>query len=436
MDITEQLTQEASGRFLRYISIPTSSDEDTGTSPSTPSQFRLASVLKDELIAIGIPEEDIFYDEKHCYVYASLKGDPALPKVGFIAHMDTSPESSGDNIKPQIIRDYDGEDIVLGNSGKVLSPSNFPELKDYKGQTVITTDGTTLLGADDKAGIAEIMTMASYIISHPEIRHGDIKICFTPDEEIGEGTAYFDIERFGADYAYTVDGGKIGELSYENFNAASCKITVLGANIHPGEAYKKMINSQRLALEIDSKIPDSQRPETTKDHEGFFHLLSLEGSVDKTVMRYIIRDHDKELFEQKKQYIKDVCGQIVKENPGASVDAEINDTYYNMKDIIVNGHMHIVNDAAAAMEMSGINPVIEPIRGGTDGAMLSYKGLPCPNLCAGGHNFHGVYEYIPEESMGRISYLLINIIRQQDINGAKTLEKYEQLVDQALESLS
>lgn len=420
MDIVNTLTKEATERFLRYISINTTSDEGSGTTPSTAAQFDLAEVLAEELQRIGIPSKDIYYDAVHCYVYASVKGDPALPKIGFISHMDTSPESRGDNINPQIIEDYDGGDITLGSSGKVLSPSNFPELKDYKGQTIITTDGTTLLGADDKAGIAEIMTMVSYMISHPEIRHGDIKICFTPDEEIGEGTAFFDIGRFGADYAYTVDGGKIGEISYENFNAASCKITIKGTNIHPGEAYKKMINSQRLALEIDSKIPGSQRPETTKDHEGFFHLISVEGSVDKTVMRYIIRDHDKDLFEQKKKFIKDVCEKTVGEHPGASVEADIKDTYYNMKDIIVNGHMHIVNDAVAAMEVSGINPVIEPIRGGTDGAMLSYKGLPCPNLCAGGHNFHGVYEYIPEESMGRISYLLINIIRQQDTGRSGT----------------
>lgn len=408
MDINE-LTKEAADRFLSYIKIGTASDEDSDTSPSSGSQFDLARVLVNELRDIGIPDEDIFFDDVHCYVYASVKGDSSLPKIGFISHMDTSPETSGDNVNPQIIKDYDGGDIALGNSGKVLSPSSFPELRDYIGQTIVTTDGTTLLGADDKAGIAEIMTMASYLVAHPEIRHGDIKICFTPDEEIGQGTEYFSIDRFGAHYAYTVDGGKVGEISYENFNAASCKITVHGANIHPGEAYKKMINSQRIALEIDALIPDEQRPETTKDYHGFFHLISMEGSVDETSLHYIIRDHDKKLFEQKKEFISGVCAQIEKQHPGASIEVNIEDTYYNMKDIIVPDHMHIVNDAVAAMEVSGINPIIEPIRGGTDGAMLSYKGLPCPNLCAGGHNFHGVYEYIPMESIGKIALLLINI---------------------------
>ena len=413
-DTIKALTKEASERFLKYVSIPTASDENSGTSPSTGAQYDLAEVLSEELKNIGIPEEDVYYDDQLCYVYATVKGDPDLPKIGFISHMDTSPECSGENIKPQIIRNYDGSDIALGSSGKVLSTSSFPELKEYIGQTIITTDGTTLLGADDKAGIAEIMTMASYLISHPEIRHGDIKICFTPDEEIGQGTSFFSIQRFGADYAYTVDGGKLGEISYENFNAASCRIKIHGANIHPGEAYGKMINSQRIAMKIDAAIPDSQRPETTRDHEGFFHLMSIEGSVDLTEMRYIIRDHDRELYEQKKEFIKNLCAGIEKEHPGAVIEVSISDTYYNMRDVIVPDHMHIVNDAIAAMEISGINPVIEPIRGGTDGAMLSYKGLPCPNLCAGGHNFHGVYEYIPEESLGRIAYLLINIATHRD----------------------
>lgn len=409
MDIIEELMHGAAERFLSYISIGTASCEDTGMHPSTTKQFDLARKLLSELELIGIPREKLFFDEEHCYVYASIDGDPALPKIGFISHMDTSPESSGDNIRPQIIKDYDGKDIVLGTSGKTLSPSSFPELKDYIGQTIITTDGTTLLGADDKAGIAEIMTMASYLLSHPEIRHGDIRIAFTPDEEIGEGTKFFDIERFGADFAYTVDGGRIGEISYENFNAASCRIKVQGINIHPGEAFGKMINSQRAALSIDAGIPGTQRPETTKDREGFFHLISIEGSVNETVMNYIIRDHDKKLFEQKKEFINELCAKAEAQYPGLITEVTIRDTYYNMRDVIVPDHMHIVNAAIAAMEKSGINPVIEPVRGGTDGAMLSYKGLPCPNLCAGGHNFHGVYEYIPAESMGKISYLLINI---------------------------
>ncbi|MCR5199517.1 MAG: peptidase T [Saccharofermentans sp.] len=406
MDINK-LTRETTDRLLSYVSVGTASDEGTGTHPSTRKQFDLAYKLVDELEGLGVNK--VFLDEEHCYVYATIKGEEDLPKIGFISHMDTSPESCGDNIRPQIIKDYDGGDIALGDSGKVLSPVNFPELKKYRGQTLITTDGSTLLGADDKAGIAEIMTMAAYLLSHKDIKHGDIKICFTPDEEIGEGTEFFDIERFGADYAYTVDGGRIGEISYENFNAASCKISIQGANIHPGEAYGKMINSQRVALFIDSNIPDSERPETTKDREGFFHLISINGTVDKTNMSYIIRDHDKKLFEQKKEFIKDVCRKAQEKFPGAAVEADIKDSYYNMRDVIVPDHMGTVNRAIAAMEISGINPIIEPIRGGTDGAMLSFKGLPCPNLCAGGHNFHGVYEYVPAESMGRIAALLINI---------------------------
>ena len=408
MDIQE-LTTESVKRFLKYIKVDTASSEDSDTTPSTNKQFDLARLLRDELILIGIPESDVFLDEEHCYVYASVKGDPSLPSIGFISHMDTSPEASGRSVCPQIIEDYDGKDITLGSSGKVLSPSDFPEMLQYKGQTLITTDGTTLLGADDKAGIAEIMTMASYLISHKDIVHGDIKIAFTPDEEIGKGTEFFDIERFGADFAYTVDGGVIGEISYENFNAASCKITITGRNIHPGEAYGKMVNSLRIAETIDAALPDNMRPETTKERQGFFHLMSLKGSVEKTVMDYLIRDHDKALYEQKKELIRKVCADVEAHNPGASIDVSITDSYCNMRQIIVPDHMEIVNRAIAAMEVSGMNPVITPIRGGTDGAMLSYKGLPCPNLCAGGHNFHGIYEYIPAESIGRITALLINI---------------------------
>ena len=414
MDIIGTLTSESTERFLKYISIGTASSEQTGTHPSTVKQFDLARALVNELKDTGIPQEDIIFDQEHCYVYATVRGDKDLPKIGFISHMDTSPEASGDNIKPQIIKDYDGGAIILGTSGKVLSPEDFPELTEYKGQTIITTDGTTLLGADDKAGIAEIMTMASYLVNHPEVRHGDIKIAFTPDEEIGEGTEFFDTKAFGADYAYTVDGGRIGEISYENFNAASCKITVSGRNIHPGDAYAKMINSQRIAFCIDKRIPDTQRPETTRDREGFFHLTSMEGSVESTTLNYIIRDHDRELFEQKKSFMENVCEEVSRMYPGAKIDCKITDSYYNMRDVIVPNNMYIVNNAIAAMEVSGINPIIEPIRGGTDGAMLSFKGLPCPNLCAGGHNFHGVLEFIPAQSLGRISYLLINIAKAEE----------------------
>jgi len=403
--------EESVERFLRYVTVDTSSSEETGTHPSTDKQRDLALMLVDELKEIGIPDEDVFYDVEHCYIYSKIRGLEDLPKIGFISHMDTSPETSGAGVAPQIFADYNGSDIILGH-GKVLSPSDFPELLRYKGQTIITASGDTLLGADDKAGIAEIMTMASYILKHPEIIHGDICIAFTPDEEIGEGTAYFDISRFGADYAYTVDGGVIGEISYENFNAASAVITVTGRNVHPGEAYGKMINSQRIAMEIDRSLPDDQRPETTRDHEGFYHLIDMTGNCDTTVMKYLIRDHSRELFEAKKEQLREICGRVEADHPGSQVTVDISDTYYNMREIIVPSNMHIINRCAAAMERAMIDPLILPVRGGTDGAMLSFKGLPCPNICAGGHNFHGVYEFIPAESITRITSLLIEIVRQ------------------------
>ena len=399
--------EETVSRFLRYIAVDTQSSETTGTHPSTARQFDLAHILADELKEMGLP---VFFDEEHCYVYCVIMGDPDLPRIGFISHMDTSPEASGRDVKPNIVRDYDGSDIALGG-GKVLSPSDFPELNMYKGQTLITSSGDTLLGADDKAGIAEIMTMASYYVSHPEIKRGDICIAFTPDEEIGEGTEFFDIDKFGADFAYTVDGGVLGELSYENFNAATASITVYGRTVHPGEAYGKMINSQRLALKIDSMIPDEERPETTRDREGFFYLVAMTGDCDKTAMKYLIRDHSKDLFAEKKARLTDICRKVESDNPGCSVEIDIKDSYYNMRDIIVPDNMHIVNRAVAAMERAMINPLILPVRGGTDGAMLSYKGLPCPNICAGGHNFHGIYEFVPCESMAKITSLLIEIVR-------------------------
>ena len=401
---------ETCSRFLRYIAVDTQSSETSGAHPSTAEQFDLAHILADELKDMGIPSSDVYVDEDHCYVYSVIKGDPDLPKIGFISHMDTSPEASGRDVKPNIVKDYDGGDIALGN-GKVLSPSDFPELLMYKGQTLITSSGDTLLGSDDKSGIAEIMTMASYYVSHPEIKRGDICIAFTPDEEIGEGTEFFDIDRFGADFAYTVDGGVVGELSYENFNAATASITVNGRTVHPGEAYGKMINSQRLALQIDSMIPDDERPETTRDREGFFYLISMTGDCDQTKMKYLIRDHSRELFAEKKERLTGICKKVEEDHPGSSVDIEIKDSYYNMRDIIVPDNMFIVNRVAAAMERAMINPLILPVRGGTDGAMLSYKGLPCPNICAGGHNFHGIYEFVPCESMARITSLLIEIVR-------------------------
>ena len=398
-------------KFLRYISTETTSSEESGEHPSTKGQFDLAKILVMELLKMGIPRDDLYFDEDHCYIYAKIRSNTpaALPAIGFIAHMDTSLEASGKDVRAQFVFDYDGDDIEL-RTGNVLSPEVFPELLLYKGKTLITSDGTTLLGADDKAGIAEIMAMADYFLENPDIEHGDICIAFTPDEEIGEGTEFFDIERFGADFAYTVDGGALGEISYENFNAASASITVKGCNVHPGEAKDKMVNAMRLAMKIDGNIPDNERPETTSDREGFFHLCSMEGDVSETSMKYIIRDHDKAKFEEKKARIKDICDKVASEYPAAQIECEVKDSYYNMYEKMYPDNMHIVKRATDAMERLGIKPDISPVRGGTDGAMLSFKGLPCPNICAGGHNFHGVYEFICVESMDAIADLLVEIV--------------------------
>ncbi|MCR4556388.1 MAG: peptidase T [Saccharofermentans sp.] len=406
--------EDVTDRFLRYIAVDTASDETTGTSPSTVKQFELARMLIDELKETGIPEEDIIFDREHCYIYCRLRAsdgvDENTPKVGFIAHMDTSPEAPGKCVSPHIIEDYNGTDIELGN-GKILSPECFPDINLYKGQTLITTDGTTLLGADDKAGVAEIMSMAAYFMLHPEERHGEICIAFTPDEEIGEGTRHFDLSAFGADFAYTVDGGRIGEISYENFNAASAVITVTGRTVHPGDAYGKMINSLRISMSIDSQIPDNERPDTTRDHEGFFHLFESSGTCENTVMRYLIRDHDMELFEEKKRRLKDICMNVETDNPGVKIDVVITDTYFNMLSKIIPDNTYIIDRCTDAMKRVGIEPFTEPIRGGTDGATLSFMGLPCPNICSGGHNYHGVYEFVCKESMEKITELLIEIAR-------------------------
>ena len=402
------------GRFLRYIAVDTASNENTGTSPSTRHQFDLAELLINELRSMGIPGEDIIFDKEHCYVYCRINAsagiDASVPAIGFIAHMDTSPEAPGKCTSPNIIENYDGSDIILCD-GKILSPKDFPDLNLYKGQTLITTDGTTLLGADDKAGIAEIMSMAEYFMHHPEEPHGDICIAFTPDEEIGEGTKHFDITGFGADYAYTVDGGRIGEISYENFNAAGAEIKISGRNVHPGDAFGKMVNSLRIAGIIDSLIPSDERPETTRDHEGFFHLFEITGSCEKTVMRYLIRDHDREKFEEKKTRLKEICNKVMSDNPGSVIDPVITDTYYNMISKIMPDNAFIIDRCTDAMKRVGIEPFSEPIRGGTDGATLSFMGLPCPNICSGGHNYHGVYEFVCKESMERITELLIEIAR-------------------------
>lgn len=411
---TKMLNEDVITRFIRYIAVDTASDETTGTSPSTAKQFDLANILIDELKGMGVPDEDIFFDSEHCYLYCRLKASVdagnSLPKIGFIAHMDTSPEAPGKCVSPRFIENYDGGDIDIGN-GKVLSPEFFPEMKLYSGKTLITTDGSTLLGADDKAGIAEIMSMIDHFLNHPECEHGEICIAFTPDEEIGEGTKHFDVARFGADFAYTVDGGRIGEISYENFNAASAVITVTGRTVHPGDAYGKMINSLRLAGLIDAEIPVGERPESTRDHEGFFHLFELSGTCEKTVMRYLIRDHSLDLFEEKKMRLAGICEKVMADNPGAVITTEITDTYYNMISRIMPDNAFIVDRCTGAMKRVGIEPFTEPIRGGTDGAALSFMGLPCPNICSGGHNYHGVYEYICRESMEKITELLIEIAR-------------------------
>lgn len=399
-------------RFLKYVKIDTQSNEESNTSPSTDKQWNLAHLLVQELKSIGL--NDAFVDE-HCYVYASLPSNITdgrnIPTVGFIAHIDTSPEFTAENVNPQIIKNYDGQEIILNKEkNMILSPKDFPELKNYIGKTLITTDGTTLLGADDKAGIAEIITAIEYLVNNPQIKHGTIKIAFTPDEEIGRGTKHFDIQTFDADFAYTLDGGEIGELQFENFNAAEAKITINGRSVHPGTAKNKMINSQNVALELLSMLPQHQRPEYTENYEGFYHLISFKGNVSQTKLHLIIRDHDRKKFEQKKSLLNKIVEIINYKYQNPIVDLTIKDQYYNMREKIENV-MHIIDVAKQAMIMTDIIPLIKPIRGGTDGAMLSYMGLPTPNLFTGGHNFHGPYEYIPLESMQKATEVIINIIQ-------------------------
>ena len=394
-------------RFLRYVAVETTSDEDSASQPSTVCQLALLSMLRDELQAMGIEAE---LDE-YGYVMASIPSnvDAQLPAIGFIAHVDTSPDASGKDIHPQIIRNYDGNDVVLNKEKDiVLRVSEFPELKQYEGQTLITTDGTTLLGADDKAGVAEIMYVAEYLMTHPDFKHGPVKIAFTPDEEIGRGVAKFDVAKFGAQYAYTIDGGGVGELEYENFNAASAKIRLQGCNLHPGYAKDKMLNAIRVALELDAMLPPEQRPEYTEGYEGFFHLTDLNGTVEEATMSYIIRDHDLKKFEEKKALMSSVVEHLNKKY-GPVVTLELKHQYYNMRQQ-VEPHFFIVERAMKAMEMANVKPKVQPIRGGTDGANLSFMGLPCPNLFAGGHNFHGKYEYVPLESMMKASEVILNII--------------------------
>ena len=396
--------------FLRYVKIDTQSDDTTGASPSTAKQHDLAGLLEKELIEIGA--SDVYYDKEHCYVYASIPSNSGndSPAIGFVSHMDTSDEVSGKNVNPRIVENYDGKDIVLSQDGKVvLSPVDFPELKNHVGEDLIVTDGTTLLGADDKAGIAEIMTMAKTLLSDPSIKHGDIKIAFTPDEEIGQGTAYFDIDRFGARYAYTVDGGKLGELEYENFNAAEGVIKVQGRSVHPGDAKNKMVNAALICYEFHSLLPVFQNPMYTEGREGFFHLTEVNGGCESATASYIIRDHDEKLFEKKKQLFKDAAEFLNRKYGEGTVSVDLHDQYYNMIEKI-KPHMHLIDNAKKVMTDLGITPIDNPIRGGTDGAALSYKGLPCPNLCTGGYNYHGKYEYASVQEMKQVVKILLGIV--------------------------
>ena len=396
-------------RFLRYVSVDTQSNEESETQPSAAKEWNLLKMLLEELQTLGV---EASLDE-YGYVMATLPSnlDKDVPAVGFIAHVDTAPDASGADVKPQIIENYDGSAIDLkGVPGLQLKPEEFPEMLHFVGQTLITTDGTTLLGADDKAGVAEIMTAVQYLVEHPEVKHGKICIGFTPDEEIGRGVVKFDVSRFGADYAYTMDGGEIGELEFENFNAASAKIHIQGRNVHPGNAKGKMKNAILIGQELNSLLPVDQRPEYTEGYEGFFHLISFKGAVEEADFAYIIRDHDRAKFEAKKVLIQQVTDFINTKYGEGTATLVLKDQYYNMREQ-VEPHYFIVEKAIKAMEMAGIKPKIQPIRGGTDGANLSFKGLPCPNIFAGGLNFHGKMEYVPLQSMEKAVEVILNLIK-------------------------
>lgn len=404
--------EKVTDRFLRYVQIDTQSDEEGTGTPTTEKQHELARLLVEELTKMGA--EEITYDKEHCYVYASIpatEGMEKKPVMGFISHMDTSPAVRGANVRPRIITAYDGKDIVLNSGlGIVMKTADFPELKEYQGKSLIVTDGTTLLGADDKAGVAEIMTMAEYLLSHRDVPHGKLRIGFTPDEEVGAGADHFDVELFSADCAYTVDGGKLGELEYENFNAAGARVTFHGRSVHPGDAKNKMKNALLTAMEFQGMLPVSENPMYTEKYEGFYHLDALNGDIERAVADYIIRDHSREKFEQKKALFEK-AGAFLNEKYGeGTVEIELKDSYYNMKEIIED-HMELIDHAMEAMREAGVEPVVVPIRGGTDGARLSYMGLPCPNLCTGGHNFHGRFEYICIESMEAVVRILLNLAR-------------------------
>ena len=396
-------------RFLRYVSVDTQSNEESETQPSAAKEWNLLKMLREELQALGV---EVTLDE-FGYVMATLPSnlDKDVPAVGFIAHVDTAPDASGADVKPQIIENYNGGAIDLkGVPGLQLKPEEFPEMLHFVGQTLITTDGTTLLGADDKAGVAEIMTAVQYLVEHPEVKHGKICIGFTPDEEIGRGVVKFDVPRFGADYAYTMDGGEIGELEFENFNAASAKLHIQGRNVHPGNAKGKMKNAILIGQELNSLLPEDQRPEYTEGYEGFFHLISFKGSVEEADFAYIIRDHDRDKFEAKKVLIQQVTDSINAKYGDGTATLVLKDQYYNMREQ-VEPHYFIIEKAIKAMEMADIQPKIQPIRGGTDGANLSFKGLPCPNIFAGGLNFHGKMEYVPLQSMEKAVEVILNLIK-------------------------
>lgn len=402
--------KDVKNRFLDYVKINTKSDETTRKTPSTDGQLELGKILAEELKSIGVQDVTI---SEFGYVYGVVPSnvDKKVPKIGFIAHMDTSPDMSGENVKPQVVENYDGGDIVLNKElDIVLSPKTFEGMSRYKGHTLITTDGTTLLGADDKAGIAEIVTAVEYIIEHPEIKHGDIKIGFTPDEEIGEGADHFDVKRFDADFAYTVDGGTEGELEYENFNAGSAKITIHGRNVHPGSAKDKMVNSMLIANEYISMLPENERPETTEKYEGFYHLIDMKGEVEETTLAYIIRDFFDDGYDARMKNMQTIADKLNAKYGEGTVQVELKEQYRNMKSK-VEPVMHIVDVAKKAIADTGVTPTIVPIRGGTDGAKLSFMGLPTPNLFTGGENFHGKFEYVSVDTMKKTVQVILNIIK-------------------------
>ena len=397
-------------RFLKYVSFDTQSDEASSSTPSTEKQFRLAEYLVEELCAIGLEEVEM---DAQGYVYATLPSnvDHAVPTIGFIAHIDTSPDASGANVRPRIVQNYDGKDIVLdAEAGIVTAVEKFPELLRHVGEDLIVTDGHTLLGADDKAGIAEIVSAMAYLVQHPEVKHGRVRVAFNPDEEIGRGAHQFDVERFGCEWAYTMDGGEVGELEFENFNAASARIDITGVSVHPGFAKDKMVNAARLATELVQKMPAAEVPEATTGYEGFFHLTGLSGSVERATLNFIIRDHDRERFEARKAMLRGLVQGMNLKYGYEAIALQLDDTYYNMREK-VEPVMHIIDIAREAMEAAGVEPQIKAIRGGTDGAQLSFMGLPCPNVFAGGLNFHGPHEFLPIPNLKKACEVVINIVR-------------------------